>query len=102
LQASSTALQAGSHTISKLIPNALQLLQIGAFYEAVGLDALLLVEYCGLNFMGTNREVPRAGCPDSNLSQLLDDLVGKVGVSVVSGCRNMYLLQTGLAMCQPV
>jgi hypothetical protein len=79
-------------TLSCVIYNAASfqmLLQVGKFYEAVGLDALLLIEYGGLNMMGDNLEVPRAGCPEDNILQVLDDLVGKAGLSVVSGCRNM-------------
>jgi DNA mismatch repair ATPase MutS len=70
------------------------LLQVGKFYEAVGLDALLLNEYGGLNMMGDNLEVPRAGCPEDNILQVLDDLVGKAGLSVVSWkvASRMYLV----------
>jgi hypothetical protein len=27
--------------------------QVGKFYEAAGVDAIMLHEYCGINFMGT-------------------------------------------------
>jgi DNA mismatch repair ATPase MutS len=60
------------------------LLQVGAFYEAAGVDALLLVEYAGLNFMGSNLGVPRAGCPEANIHQTLRVLVEEMGLSVVS------------------
>eukprot|EP00882_Tetradesmus_deserticola_P028740 GHRQ01032023.1.p3 GENE.GHRQ01032023.1~~GHRQ01032023.1.p3 ORF type:complete len:139 (+),score=76.94 GHRQ01032023.1:429-845(+) len=63
-------------------PMALSLVKVGAFYEAVGLDAVLMVEYCGLNFMGSNWEVPRAGCPEANLLQLLRLLVDGAGLGV--------------------
>lgn len=59
--------------------------QVGAFYEAAGLDALLLVEHAGLNLMGSNLEVPRAGCPEANLLGLLRVLVEERGLSVVRG-----------------
>lgn len=51
--------------------------QSGKFYETVGFDACLLVEYAGLNPMGgTDRGTPRAGCPVANLRQTLDSLTG--------------------------
>lgn len=58
--------------------------QVGAFYEAVGIDAVLLMEYAGLNPMGgTDRQTPRAGCPDVNLQQLLKQVVEEAGFEVV-------------------
>lgn len=63
-------------------PMAVALVKVGAFYEAAGLDALLLVEHAGLNLMGSNLEVPRAGCPEANLLGLLRVLVEERGLSV--------------------
>lgn len=39
--------------------------QVGDFYEALGIDACILVEYAGLNPFGGLRSdsIPRAGCP---------------------------------------
>jgi hypothetical protein len=39
--------------------------QVGEFYEAVGFDACMLVEYAGLNPMGGLHSdgVPKTGCP---------------------------------------
>lgn len=39
--------------------------QVGDFYEAIGFDACVLVEYAGLNPFGGLRtdSIPRAGCP---------------------------------------
>lgn len=39
--------------------------QVGEFYEAIGIDACLLVEFAGLNPFGGLRSdsIPRAGCP---------------------------------------
>ena len=39
--------------------------QVGDFYEAIGIDACILVEYAGLNPFGGMRSdsIPRAGCP---------------------------------------
>ncbi|KAG6757295.1 hypothetical protein POTOM_037603 [Populus tomentosa] len=50
--------------------------RVGDFYEAIGIDACILVEYAGLNPFGGLRSdsVPRAGCPVVNLRQTLDDL----------------------------
>jgi hypothetical protein len=46
---------------------------------------VLLIEHAGLNLMGSNLEVPRAGCPEGNLLQVLRVLVEEMGFSVVSG-----------------
>ncbi|KAJ0623987.1 putative DNA mismatch repair protein MutS [Helianthus annuus] len=56
---------------------------VGEFYEAVGFDACILVEYAGLNpFCGLRTDgVPKAGCPIMNLHQTLDDLTSN-GFSV--------------------
>ncbi|KAM7261388.1 hypothetical protein ACFE04_008755 [Oxalis oulophora] len=57
-------------------PREVLLCRVGEFYEAIGIDACLLVEYAGLNPFGGLRSdsVPRAGCPVVNLRQTLDDL----------------------------
>lgn len=54
--------------------------QVGEFYEAVGTDAVLLVQHAGLNPMGAGNP-PRAGCPRQNLRRTVEDLV-KAGLSV--------------------
>lgn len=40
-------------------------IQVGEFYEAIGIDACILVEYAGLNPFGGLRSdsIPKAGCP---------------------------------------
>uniref|UniRef100_A0A383WAI2 DNA mismatch repair protein MutS-like N-terminal domain-containing protein n=1 Tax=Tetradesmus obliquus TaxID=3088 RepID=A0A383WAI2_TETOB len=67
-------------------PMAVALVKVGAFYEAAGIDALLLVEYAGLNFMGGPKpealKVPRAGCPEGQLQEKLRILVQQQGLSV--------------------
>ncbi|XP_038701517.1 DNA mismatch repair protein MSH1, mitochondrial isoform X1 [Tripterygium wilfordii] len=57
-------------------PREVLLCRVGEFYEAIGMDACILVEYAGLNPFGGLRSdsVPRAGCPVVNLRQTLDDL----------------------------
>jgi len=45
--------------------------QIGDFYESIGFDTCLVVEYAGLNPMGGKDAAPRAGCPVVNLRQTL-------------------------------
>ncbi|GMY27006.1 DNA mismatch repair protein MSH1, mitochondrial isoform X1 [Fagus crenata] len=57
-------------------PREVLLCRVGEFYEAIGIDACILVEYAGLNPFGGLRSdsVPRAGCPVVNLRQTLDDL----------------------------
>lgn len=48
-----------------LFLNSFILIQVGDFYEAIGFDACVLVEYAGLNPFGGLRSDsnPRAGCP---------------------------------------
>ncbi|XP_052207609.1 DNA mismatch repair protein MSH1, mitochondrial isoform X2 [Diospyros lotus] len=57
-------------------PREVLLCRVGDFYEAIGIDACILVEYAGLNPFGGMRSdsIPRAGCPVMNLRQTLDDL----------------------------
>ncbi|XP_073282655.1 DNA mismatch repair protein MSH1, mitochondrial [Primulina huaijiensis] len=57
-------------------PREVLLCRVGEFYEAIGIDACILVEYAGLNPFGGIRSdsIPRAGCPVVNLRQTLDDL----------------------------
>ncbi|GMN61492.1 hypothetical protein TIFTF001_030573 [Ficus carica] len=57
-------------------PHEILVCRVGEFYEAIGIDACLLVEYAGLNPFGGLRSdsIPRAGCPVMNLRQTLDDL----------------------------
>ncbi|KAF7146041.1 hypothetical protein RHSIM_Rhsim04G0171100 [Rhododendron simsii] len=66
-------------------PREVLLCRVGDFYEALGIDACILVEYAGLNPFGGLRtdSIPRAGCPVVNLRQTLDDLT-RNGYSVVS------------------
>ena len=59
-------------------PDKIILCRVGEFFEAFGVDALLLVEHCGLNQMG---QKARAGCPKGNVQQTLDGLTG-VGLTV--------------------
>eukprot|EP00252_Welwitschia_mirabilis_P026993 TRINITY_DN9073_c0_g1_i2.p1 TRINITY_DN9073_c0_g1~~TRINITY_DN9073_c0_g1_i2.p1 ORF type:complete len:1166 (-),score=225.50 TRINITY_DN9073_c0_g1_i2:15-3476(-) len=69
--------------VKRKFPHEVLLCRVGEFYEAVGFDACILVEYAGLNPMGGIRgdSVPKAGCPVMNLRQTLDDLT-KNGFSV--------------------
>ncbi|KAL8240128.1 hypothetical protein R6Q59_013483 [Mikania micrantha] len=57
-------------------PREVLLCRVGDFYEAIGFDACILVEYAGLNPCGGFRSdsIPKAGCPVVNLRQTLDDL----------------------------
>eukprot|EP00547_Thalassionema_nitzschioides_P000045 CAMPEP_0194209404 /NCGR_PEP_ID=MMETSP0156-20130528/7541_1 /TAXON_ID=33649 /ORGANISM="Thalassionema nitzschioides, Strain L26-B" /LENGTH=1217 /DNA_ID=CAMNT_0038936571 /DNA_START=172 /DNA_END=3825 /DNA_ORIENTATION=- len=55
----------------ELYPQCILLVRVGNFYESFGLDAILLVEHCGLNSMGGRC---RAGCPLGNIQATLDDL----------------------------
>lgn len=47
------------------------LTRVGDFYEAYGIDAIMLVEHCGLNPMAGKA---RAGCPWRNIQDTLDKL----------------------------
>ncbi|MED6132167.1 DNA mismatch repair ATPase msh1 [Stylosanthes scabra] len=57
-------------------PREVLLCRVGDFYEALGIDACILVEFAGLNPFGGLRSdsIPKAGCPVVNLRQTLDDL----------------------------
>ena len=59
------------------------LVQVGEFYETMGIDAVLLVQHAGLNPMAQG-DPPRAGCPVANLRRTISDLVEQAGLSVVS------------------
>ncbi|KAL2613189.1 hypothetical protein R1flu_024881 [Riccia fluitans] len=50
----------------------------GEFYESVGFDACVLVEYGGVNPLSGVKidTIPKAGCPLANLRQTLDELTG--------------------------
>ncbi|XP_026192993.1 uncharacterized protein LOC34618243 [Cyclospora cayetanensis] len=50
------------------------LTQVGDFYEAYGVDAVMLVEFCGLNPMGGK---PKAGCPKGSVQAVLDCLTAE-------------------------
>jgi hypothetical protein len=64
----------------------LLLVKCGDFYEAVGFDAVLLVEHLALNPMGSTAEhkAPRAGFPKANLRAMLRRLTDEAGLAVVS------------------
>lgn len=55
-------------------------LQVGAFYETVGIDAVLVMDICGLNPMGNTYQ---AGCQAGQLDDILGKLVSR-DLSVVS------------------
>ena len=79
--ASSTATSAVKRTTSLLsyirqqkhsyFKDAIMLVRVGDFYETYGIDAILLVEHCGLNPMANKC---RAGCPWRNVQSTLDGL----------------------------
>jgi len=51
--------------------DAILLIRVGDFYETYGIDAIMLVEHCGLNPMAGKA---RAGCPWRNVQATLDGL----------------------------
>jgi hypothetical protein len=52
-------------------PDCVILTRCGDFYETFGIDALLLIEHCGLNPMGSKA---KAGCPIRNVQATIDGL----------------------------
>lgn len=65
----------------KRFPREIFLCRAGEIYEALGIDACVLVEYVGVPPMGGKDTVPKAGCPTVNLRPALDELIGR-GFSV--------------------
>ena len=80
------------------------LMRCGDFYETFGIDAILLVEFCGLNPMGGRA---KAGCPKYNIQATLNDLTNanfrvvvfeegsdtNVGNAKLSKLKNRFLSQ---------
>ena len=64
-------------------PDMLRSVQVGEFYEAMGTDAVVLVQWAGLNPMGSTHMPPRAGCPHMNIRRTLQSLVEEANLSVV-------------------
>ena len=63
--------------------DALTVPQVSNSYEAVGLDAVLLVEYCGCSLSTTKPDdYPKAGCRVDQIHTVLEDLT-QAGFSVV-------------------
>ncbi len=61
--------------------------QVGSFYEAAGIDAILLHQYSNLNFMGKGWEdgaPAKAGVNVAGLDNVLRQLVSEQGLEVVS------------------
>eukprot|EP01035_Chromulina_nebulosa_P022938 gene22938-29711_t len=52
-------------------PEKIILVRCGDFYETYGIDAIMLVAYCGLNPMA---DKCKAGCPKGNIQKTLDSL----------------------------
>lgn len=55
-------------------PREIFLCRTGDIYEAVGVDACIVVEYVGVAPVGRKDSVPKAGCPIVNLRQAIDEL----------------------------
>lgn len=55
-------------------PDCIILTRCGDFYETFGLDAVMLVEHCGLNPMGNKA---KAGCPYRNVQATIDGLISQ-------------------------
>ena len=77
-------------------PDKVLLVRVGEFYEAFGLDAILLVEHRGLNPMGGKA---RSGCPLQNVQQTINGLT-EAGLSVaVFEERGQSLMYRGSSLC---
>ncbi|CAL8466240.1 g5776 [Coccomyxa elongata] len=63
-------------------PTKVLLVRVGEFYETMGTDAVVLMQWAGLNPMG-NGNPPRAGCPAANIRRTLQCLVQEANLSVV-------------------
>ena len=59
-------------------PEKLIMTRVGKFYESYGIDAIMLMEHCGLKPMGN---AARAGTPIQNIQSTLNDLTN-VGLSI--------------------
>ena len=57
-------------------------------------NAVVLVQWAGLNPMGSTHMPPRAGCPHMNIRRTLQSLVEEANLSVV---RSLPLLHRGTA-----
>mgnify|MGYP002259882093 CR=1 FL=1 len=68
--------------VKKKHPQWLVLIQSGSFYEAAGIDAVILVEY-GLRPMGEDN-CPRAGFPKTSLNKYLRMFVNKAHMIVMA------------------
>lgn len=77
---------------SFIVQSALNsVLQVGEFYETMGTDAVLLMQWAGLNPMGQGNP-PRAGCPVGNIRRTLQSLVQDANLSVV-GVSTAWLIR---------
>ncbi|EIE20036.1 hypothetical protein COCSUDRAFT_58259 [Coccomyxa subellipsoidea C-169] len=63
-------------------PTKVLLVRVGEFYETMGTDAVVLMQWAGLNPMGAGNP-PRAGCPAANIRRTLQCLVQEANLSVV-------------------
>lgn len=69
----------------------MRVVQIGEFYETLGLDAVLLITHCNLNQMGKSR-VTLAGFPKGNIDDTVSvQLVSSAGLSAVSCCCAQHI-----------
>lgn len=67
--------------MKKFFPLEVFLCRSGEIYEAIGVDACILVEYVGVAPVGGKDTIPKASCPTVNLRQALDELT-RQGFSV--------------------
>ncbi len=62
--------------------------QIGGFYEAVGLDALVLCQVCGNALTRTESGLLKAGSPVKSLGRMLQMLLAENYTVVGGECRD--------------
>jgi DNA mismatch repair ATPase MutS len=60
--------------ISRRYPTHVILIKVGNFYEASGVSAIVLIEFCGLRPMGSHLSM-KAGSPLSTIQRILDQLI---------------------------
>lgn len=88
-------------------PQHIILMRIGDFYESAGFDAVMLVQYTGLNPMGlASAGVAKAGCPKMNVRRCgtrtpPNCTATKPAPAVMCGGQCVMLLRQQPPVCRP-
>ena len=78
-------------TLSSIEPVSCAIQKAGEFYEAMGTDAVILVQWAGLNPIGGAHMIPRAQLPHTDIRRTLQSLVEEADLSVVRLSLSMSL-----------